>query len=248
MAEQLVCFVHSCHLESAGTHVLRRLLRVLHRTGCLDRLAFVQVCNIGLPLPDSIATDAGLPATAADKVRVKQATLEAGAFEHPTLKLMHSWAAAHPAAKILYVHTKGISYAGNTEAYARSTDWTNLMLYCCVQLHAACAKLLNSHCAVGCNLHAAPLLHFSGNFWWATAAHIASLDPALLRPGHKLDAEMWVLSARPPAAPPLCLHESGVNHFWVRYPPALYVGKPLLADAVTAAAAAAWDQDANEMS
>ena len=75
----------------------------------------------------------------------------------------------------------------------------------------------------GANWHLKPYPHFSGNFWWASGLYIASL-PEYIGPAY-LDPEMWAGQNSPRV---LCFHESGVDHYFERYPESKYFIQPTL--------------------
>jgi hypothetical protein len=70
--------------------------------------------------------------------------------------------------------------------------------------------LLDQYDVVSANWRTVPVPHASGNFWWANASFIASLDPAMLRSDDRMTHEFW-LSTRPVRA--ICMHETGLEHY-----------------------------------
>jgi GR25 family glycosyltransferase involved in LPS biosynthesis len=196
------CFIHSCHLASAGTGTLDL---VLSAAIGIKELNAIIVNNIGLPLDSK-------KYTALDsRIQIIQCSSDTQLFEIPTLRLMHEFSLNSPNTKILYLHTKGISYVGLL-GYEVILDWINYMLHFLCTKSDDCLKLLDTHDAAGCNFSEAPTPHFSGNFWWANSSHLKMLDTALLT--DKMSAEWWVLSK---PVKKVSLWQSGKNHFKERY-------------------------------
>lgn len=212
-------FIHSCTL--APVEVLVKLLNAARRV-----CASITVVNVGDPLPRDFC--AGHPDV--EFLQWGPACL----FEAPTLNLAREYGTVHPTAPILYLHTKGATSA----MWAGTTDWVDMMLYWLTDTAApgVCAarnEALATAWAVGCNFLDQPHPHFSGNFWWARGAHLASL-PRLntTPPVDKMASEWWVCSRE--VAPPgpvagryACLFDSHMrNHIHYRFPRALYAHAP----------------------
>lgn len=134
--------------------------------------------------------------------------------ETDTLKDLATFARNNPDYKILYIHTKGISTYSDTV-----TDWRNMMNYFCIEQWRDCIKLLNTYDAVGCNLTDIPLLHFSGNFWWANAQYINKLNYYFLEDPDRFAREFWIGTGRGNLYE---IHNSGVNHYKEAYPREMY--------------------------
>jgi len=196
------CFIHSCHLASAGTGTLDL---VLSAAIGIKELNAIIINNIGLPLDSQkyMALDS--------RIQVIQCSSDPELFELPTLRLMHDFSLNSPNTKILYLHTKGITYVG-VLGYENVLDWINYMLHFLCTKSGDCLKLLDTHDAAGCNFSEDPKPHFSGNFWWANSSHIKKLDTGLLT--DKMSAEWWVLSK---PVKKVSLWQSGKNHFHERY-------------------------------
>ena len=124
-----------------------------------------------------------------------------------------SCAAAGDEKYVLYMHTKGVHDHGD---FAAKWQWRKIMQAAVVTHHQRCIQLLDAgYDAVGINavnmfmeghertmkVNKEHAWHYSGNFWWASTAHIARLSQLSL--DHKIDeferckAENFVLSAIP---------------------------------------------------
>lgn len=140
--------------------------------------------------------------------------------EADTLRSLLSFAETHPESKILYMHTKGV-----TRNTPQVRDWRLLMEYFCVERWNECVSFLEQYDAVGCNLHdggdSGYFPHFSGNFWWANANYVCSLDRSYLERPERLYREFWVGSGQGRLGE---LHNSKVDHYHQLYPPENYRG------------------------
>lgn len=200
LQERVVCFVHSCNLGS-GTATLDLLLEsVLPQ----KEIETIYIHNIGLPLPAKYSDDA--------RIKIRHESDNPGEFELPTLRRISEFSKRNPRAKILYLHTKGISYSKTHPYYSNVQDWIAYMLYFVCQV-PRCVQILDSYDTAGCNRLEKPHHHYSGNFWWATAKYINTLSLDSLT--DKMSAEWWILSAK---ANPYTLKNSDINHFHEPYP------------------------------
>jgi hypothetical protein len=211
-----VCFIHSCHLPSSGTEKLDLILKAVLK---VKEIQVITINNIGLRL-DHTKYEAMDP-----RIIVVHCSDNPQEFELPTLRLMHEFSLNSPNTKVLYVHTKGISYAKDDPRYEPGLDWINYMLHFLCEQSEHCLKLLDSHDVAGCNFSESPKPHFSGNFWWATAKYLKGLDTGLLT--DKMSAEWWLHSGSVKAKKSI-LWNSGKNHFQERYPEEKYNSENIL--------------------
>ena len=203
-------FIH-CLTRSHENLILRALLASIEKSGLLHRLDRLYVINYGDALSLPIPLD-----EQANRVRLINYSADASRGEGLTLELVRTFATRHQDAQILYVHTKGASYA---EPRPSVVDWRALMLHFLVEQHAEARALLDAHDVVGCNLLDRPHRHFSGNFWWANAKYLSKLVP--VPDANRHEAERWVL--RHDAVRAHSVHNSKVDHYDQRYPRSRYV-------------------------
>ena len=194
------CFIHSCNTSLNGTASLDNLLAELKQTNMLDVLDLIVVNNIGMPLDASIYASN-------NKIKFIQHSDNNKLFERPTLQLMHAFSKQNAGAKILYLHTKGISYTPNTPIYTNIQAWIKYMLH--FLLDSKCLTLLDDYDTLGCNYYDGPYKHWSGNFWWIRSDYLANLN--LDRLVSRSDAEWWCLSGKDVRMKEL--YRSNVNHF-----------------------------------
>jgi hypothetical protein len=101
--------------------------------------------------------------------------------------------------KILYIHQKGLKDITNLA----SRHWRLMMEYFTIHRWKDCVEHLDEYDCVGVNWLTDTFVgrkpHFSGNFWWATARHINTLDHSYLenQPNlspliNVLNKEFWI--------------------------------------------------------
>jgi hypothetical protein len=110
-----------------------------------------------------------------------------------------------------YWHLKGVTKASNRALL----DWRDYMMYFFLQGPGCIIGTGFDSCGV--NFHKNPWPHYSGNFWWARREHILTRPEPLPRED-RFYWESWLAPSKP-----LCLHESGVNHYDSIYPAAKYL-------------------------
>ena len=133
--------------------------------------------------------------------------------------------------KILYLHQKGLKDITNLNV----RDWRLMMEYFLVHRWEECISLLSEYDCVGVNWLTDCFLgkypHYSGNFWWANASYIKTLNnsylennrtiPPILNALHK---EFWIGSN--PNANAYCIHSSQYGeggHYSRRYDQGNYI-------------------------
>jgi hypothetical protein len=207
-----ICFIHSCN-NGTNQDILISML-----DNAIDKMAYILhyivVINIGQP----ITFDECHP-----KVLLINYSDNLDLFEKPTINLMHALSTyISPSSKILYLHTKGISYEPGSVIYNNVRDWCSLMTYFLVDKHKVCMDLLDLYPVVGVNCLPRPHLHYSGNFWWSSANHIRNIGPITSDIRH--DCEWWILSGEPRHYE---LYNSGVDHYVTPFPNTNYVNHDL---------------------
>jgi hypothetical protein len=205
---KIVCFIHSCNIASSGTEKLDLILDAVLK---IKELEIIFINNIGLKL-DSHYNNID------PRIVLSHSSDNPLDFELPTLRLLHQFSMHTPNTKVLYVHTKGISYTKNDYRYEQTLDWINYMLYFLCEKSKNCLELLDYNDVVGCNYNDNELPHFSGNFWWATTKYLKSLETSFLT--DKMSAEFWLCTKNPIKSE---LWNSMINHYNLRYERNVYV-------------------------
>ena len=190
--DKLACFIHSTTLDLWKDTFLIELLDRMKSSGLLDRMDHVCIVNTGKPI-DTVSFETKY--APAKVVHYTENTME---FENITIRLISVFAKLHPEYKILYMHTKGISYGTDHVFYKGVKAWNHFMMYCLVDQYKKCLPILKVYDTVGTNYR--PLehgngQHYSGNFWWATANYIQHLPIQYLK--DKYHPEFWLLQNNP---------------------------------------------------
>lgn len=199
-----VCFLHSCCVNN-NIVILENIINKINDSGLINVLDCVFIINIGNPIIN----------TYGNKYVVINYSNDTKLFEKPTLNLMNVFSKFHDTCKLLYLHTKGISY---NNLNTRVNDWTNYMLYELVDNYQLCLDILDIHDTVGCNYNEKPHKHYSGNFWWTNAKYMKTLKQITSNVRH--DCEWYILTG---GANHYVLHNSGINHYENNYPRPFYV-------------------------
>lgn len=190
--DKLACFIHSTTLDLWKDTYLVELLDRMKSSGLLARMNHVCIVNTGQSIDTVRFETTYAPAKV---IHYTENTME---FENITIRLLSVFAKLHPDYKILYMHTKGISYGVDHVFYPGVKAWNQFMMYCLVDQYEKCLPILKVYDTVGTNYR--PLehgngQHYSGNFWWATANYIQHLPIQYLK--DKYHPEFWLLQNNP---------------------------------------------------
>lgn len=142
--------------------------------------------------------------------------------ETDTLISLKEFCKENPNYKVLYLHTKGSS-----KQSLEVNAWRLYMEYFLIDRWKECVKYLDKYdcCGVDFNKNGNTVWsdgsltppkydtgHFSGNFWWANASYINTLDESYLYSGFRLDREFWIgtnLNVKSK-----CINYSGIEDFY----------------------------------
>ena len=209
-----VCFIHSCTKENSGTKVLDYLLDYFNNLNLFNKFDSIFVNNIGIELNVEEYKN-----KYSSKLQIINYSDDINLFELPTIKLLYNFSNKFSNAKVLYLHTKGVTY--NNNIYI--DDWINYMLYFLTDGYDNCINLLNDYDSVGVNylekdMYSSYKTHWSGNFWWANSNYIKTLNTTLLKEKH--DAEWFILSDNKHKV--YELNSSNINHYYNNYPLSAY--------------------------
>ena len=214
------CFIHSCHLKEKGLNILNDTINRIIDTNVYKHFDKIFIVNIGLKidltdlLQDKLEPE--IKKAILDKIRIINYSENPLLFEIPTINLIRTFCEYNTNCKILYLHTKGISFPHNQNI----TDWRNMMLYFLVNKSDTSLELLNNYDTVGCNYMETPCKHYSGNFWWATSDYIKLLSK-ISDESVRHASEWWLLSNN--SVKSYEIHGSKINHYHTAYPFERYV-------------------------
>ena len=185
----IYCFIHSCSLKN--NDILDEIVDKINKM----EFHHIFIINIGNKINKVYG----------ENVDIIEYSENINLFEIPTINIIHSFCVRNPESKVLYLHTKGVSYQTVPQ---QVVDWRNMMLYFLIDND--CVKLLEKHDIVGCNYLENPHPHFSGNFWWARASYVNKLKPIETTVKH--DAEWWIFSDNKSNPSYYSLHKSLEEH------------------------------------
>lgn len=137
-----------------------------------------------------------------------------GFSEKPSLLLAKEKAKANPDAYILYCHSKGISHPTRNQ-----DDWRMMMQHFLIVNWKLAISCLQDYDLATVNWRTHPVAHPSGNFWWARASHLLSLDDNYLDPSNRFSQEFWTGSVPCRVAN---LYETELNHYGQECLPSSY--------------------------
>lgn len=130
---------------------------------------------------------------------------EDGFHERSTLRIVSELAKQHPAAKMLYFHSKGITYPSSNK-----DDWRMVMQHFLIANWEEAVRKLDEVDVVSVNWRNIPRPHGSGNFWWARTSYLATLDPSFMDYPDRFLCEFWIGTGQ-------CMvynmHETGLEHY-----------------------------------
>jgi hypothetical protein len=122
--------------------------------------------------------------------------------ETETLISLRDFCNQNPDYKVLYLHTKGASKGTLTV-----NAWRLMMEYYVIDKWKECVNGLNEYDCMGTNLNTVGVTlwsngsiskpaegsySYTGNFWWANAKHIQTLNDDLLCSDYRIDRELWI--------------------------------------------------------
>ena len=190
---KIACFIHSTNIDITKTEILDKLLGHLQANDIFAKLDVVFINNIGEALDETKYKEIS------NRIEVVNYSRDTNLFENCTIKQLIAFSKLHPDYKVLYLHTKGVSYTKNHYFYPGIISWIDFVLYSLVNHFDNCVKLLDdyNYDTIGCNFREKEVnpKHYSGNFWWAKASYLQGLPSCDFT--DKYDAEFLILSKNP---------------------------------------------------
>jgi len=168
-----VIFIHIALLDGWYDRLTMYLL-LIKSSGLLSKIENIYLCFIGdLEIDKLYFTHDIL-----NKIIIKNVDTCLTLFEVPTQKILYDFCCDNKDYNVMYIHTKGVG----KEINLCIEDWIHYMLYFLVEKHEDVINKLIDFDTVGVDLREEPVLHYSGNFWWAKSSYISSLpDPILFK-------------------------------------------------------------------
>jgi beta-1,4-mannosyl-glycoprotein beta-1,4-N-acetylglucosaminyltransferase len=202
------CFIHSSTPETGDTYRLDHLICRLKETKCIDIFENIIINNVGTPIDNNYDDKKIILINDPESINL---------FEMTTLNKLRDFSSNNSDMRILYLHTKGVSYSKNFKAV---NDWIDQMLYFLVEKHPICTEVLSrGFDTVGCNYlrdyrRSIPV-HYSGNFWWASSKYLATLPKMHESTTNKADTEFWLCKNNPIM---YIMDTSNVDQYIYKYP------------------------------
>jgi len=221
---KLVVFVHIAILPRWDERV-KTYLKLMFNSGLLEASERIILSFIGEgELDSNVWTPYG------DKIQISRTSSQLEEYELPTQKLLYDFCNKNCDYLVLYLHTKGVGKTINPCV----EDWVEYMTHFCITKWKNCVEQLQTYQTAGVDLREEPVLHYSGNFWWARASYILLLpDPIQYKnielypnplQSSRHNQEFWICSFKCPNFHK-GLWESNINCYerhLHRYPPEKY--------------------------
>jgi hypothetical protein len=169
---KLAVFIHAAILPRCE-EILQRFLQRIKESGLYDAALNVYISFVGTdPFPENLVKRT---TTEFPKITLLRSSNELKDYEVPTQQLLHSFCLENQDYNVLYLHTKNVGKESNPCV----EDWVEYMSYFSIDQWRNATSFLENYKTSGVDLREQPTLHYSGNFWWARASHIASLPSPL---------------------------------------------------------------------
>ena len=188
MKQKIAIFYHILQINH-WQDLFEQQFNSLQESGLLDAASYVH-----LGINGSVSPTNDLTKINAIKKNLKNYS------EADTLTDLYKFCAENEDYKVLYLHTKGVTYPKSNH---HQFCWLTYMDYFNVKNWRKCEKLLGVYDCVGTDwttyhpdLKTNVPPHYSGNFWWANASYIKTLDLSYLYSDEN-NLEFWVGTGNP---------------------------------------------------
>lgn len=159
-------------------------------------------------------------------------------LEAYTLKRLWEFCNSNPDYKVLYFHSKGVTWLDDPETSITTTSWRKYLEYFVIENWLTCNEDLNSYDCVGTEwVYKSKLWnhelqkyefeinpHYCGNFWWANAEYIKKLDLNYIFNEEKgqtrWKSELWIGTKKPKFK---SYHNSYKSLYYFNYTPNHYI-------------------------
>ena len=161
---KIAIFYHLYQTELSGL-IYQQQMHRLHASGLMDACDFIHIGVVGEHQLFSRPKKAQV-------LYNRRLTKDEG----ETVESVYRFCKLNPNYKVLFFHAKGASRQFVPQLHA----WRMFLEYIVIDRWKECIKKLKTYDAVGAKLRMHPSPHFSGNFWWANADYVATLDENFL--------------------------------------------------------------------
>ena len=180
MAHKLAIFYHLYQTDTAQ-FIYQQQMHRLYTSGLVDAAEFI---HIGISGEHELFS------------KTRNARVEFNEFtgdEGGTMVSMKEFIMENPDYKVMFFHGKGASK--NDMYHPQLQAWRFFMEYFVIDKWQQCLAHLDDYNCVGVKIREKPLPHFSGNFWWANADYLQTLNHEMLFTRgfeSKVDRELWI--------------------------------------------------------
>jgi hypothetical protein len=162
-------FIHAAILKNSKERILQ-YLSIIKESKLMSYVNEINICFIGneeIPIKMEDLHDYN----AENKINLLKLSNDLHDYEIPTLQYLYQFCMNNPEYNILYLHTKNVG----KEINQCIEDQIKYMLHFNVIKWKICEEILEKYSTCGVDLRNEPMLHYSGNFWWANASYISRL-------------------------------------------------------------------------
>ena len=230
--DKIAVFYHF-YQQNSWKDLYNEQINSLINSGIYDKCDFIHI---------GINGDQELPFIL-DKMRINYN--ENKILEADTLKSLYDFCNENPDYKILYFHSKGITYTEDNYLSTTTNSWRKYLEYYVINKWEECVEDLNEYDCVGTEWINESRLwnsnlndysneinpHYSGNFWWANAEYLKNLDLNYIYNDEKdwarWKSEFWIGTKNPKYK---SYHNSNKPLYDFNYTPDYYMKTESLTD------------------
>ncbi len=159
-------FIHAAILDYCKERLMQYLDMINESNINVNRIF---ICFIGPA--NKIPIDSKLLQEYPQNIEICHLSANLHDYELPTLCKLYEFCMNTPDSNVLYLHTKNVGKQINVCI----EDQIKYMLHFNITKWENCMQALTKYNTCGVDLRKEPVLHYSGNFWWAKTAYLATL-------------------------------------------------------------------------
>lgn len=195
------------HIATLGNweEIVHEQIDTLERSGLGDACDSLTVTIVGTEIEKVYQHFSNL--NFYHKVKLIHASQNLHQYEFPGIEMVLQIAHNNPNARILYIHSKGVTHHGSSREQP-SRFWRRYMEYFVIERWEDCIHALDEAdvCGVDWTLSVSGLPFFAGNFWWGRGEYISTCQ---LNHNNRYDCEAFIGTGNQPIAK--TFHQSGEN-------------------------------------